>query len=173
MAIKGSYNAGKGWKKEGQDSDHNDPLDQLHRFWSVTIWFHGRAQVPVGKRGEGLDEPGYNERMANCLPYLLLVQVALSCYSWITSYLRTQDDPGPEISPNEALRALQTASQCHQRPVDADVGETRILQRLERSFQMKARPGLQGSRDNWLMSQWFIDPTNTTILRTWSLEERA
>ena len=87
---------------------------------------------PCGQRGEGLDEPVYNEGMANCLSCLLLVQVALSCYSWITSYLRTQDDPGPEISPNEALRALQTASQCHQRPVDADVGETRILQRLER-----------------------------------------
>jgi hypothetical protein len=61
-------------------------------------------------------------------------------------------EPGPEISPNEALRALRTALQFHLRQVDADVSETRILQRLERSFQIKALPAVQGSLDSWLIS---------------------
>jgi hypothetical protein len=61
-------------------------------------------------------------------------------------------ESGPEISPKEARKGLQTVLQSHLRQVDADIGETRIQQCLERSFQMKALPGLQGSLDNWLIS---------------------
>lgn len=66
------------------------------------------------------------------------------------------DDEGPgtdldEVLPVEALRGIQIALQFHLRQDDADVKETRVLQRLERSFQLKAQPNAQGSLDDWLI----------------------